>query len=89
MIKAYQLVYSGKVQGVGFRYTVKRIADNYNLTGWVRNLPDGKVDVFVQGEELSLSSFLKGVELYFKDNIRDKKMEEENFRKLDGFQIRY
>jgi acylphosphatase len=87
--KAYQLTYFGKVQGVGFRFTVKRIADKYMLVGWVRNLANGKVDVFVQGEESAIDSFIKGIELYFKDNIRDKLLTEESFLQLDGFQIRY
>lgn len=89
MKKAYQLTYSGKVQGVGFRFTVKRIADKYMLVGWVRNLANGKVDVFVQGEESAIDSFIKGIELYFKDNIRDKLLAEESFLQLDGFQIRH
>lgn len=89
MKKAYQLTYSGKVQGVGFRFTVKRIADTYMLVGWVRNLANGKVDVFVQGEESAIDSFLKGIELYFKDNIRDKMLTEESSQQLEGFQIRH
>ena len=89
MIKSYQLTYSGKVQGVGFRYTVKRIADKYLIVGWARNLPNGSVDVFVQGEQLALDSFLKGVDHYFQDNIKDKKMTEENPLQLNGFEIRY
>ncbi|MEI7942239.1 MAG: acylphosphatase [Candidatus Riflemargulisbacteria bacterium] len=89
MKKAYHLTYSGKVQGVGFRFAVKRIADKYMIVGWVRNLANGKVDVFVQGEESALDSFLKGVDLYFKDNIRDKLITEESSLQFDGFQIRY
>ncbi|MDD4527435.1 MAG: acylphosphatase [Candidatus Margulisbacteria bacterium] len=88
-MKSYRVIYSGKVQGIGFRYTVKRIADKYNIVGWVRNLSDGSVEVFVQGEELTVLSFLQGVESYFKDNIRDKKKLEEIVADVFGFQIRY
>lgn len=88
-MKSYRILYSGKVQGIGFRYTVKRIADKYNIVGWVRNLSDGSVEVFVQGEELTVLSFLQGVESYFKDNIRDKKKLEEIVADVFGFQIRY
>jgi len=88
-MKSYRVIYSGKVQGIGFRYTVKRIADKYNIVGWVRNLIDGSVEVFVQGEELTVLSFLQGVESYFKDNIRDKKKLEEIVADVFGFQIRY
>lgn len=88
-MKSYRVIYSGKVQGIGFRYTVKRIADKYNIVGWVRNLSDGSVEVFVQGEELTVLSFLQGVESYFKDNIGDKKKLEEIVADVFGFQIRY
>ena len=48
---ARQVFYSGKVQGVGFRYTAKRIAGGYEVTGWVKNLPDGRVELQVMAEE--------------------------------------
>jgi len=39
---------SGRVQGIGFRYFVRRLAQEYNFTGWVRNCPDGSVEMEVQ-----------------------------------------
>ncbi|OAI56482.1 acylphosphatase [Verrucomicrobiaceae bacterium SCGC AG-212-N21] len=59
---ARQVFYSGKVQGVGFRYTVKRIAGGYEVIGWVKNLPDGRVELQAMsddGEELD--AFLQGI----------------------------
>lgn len=59
---AKQVFYSGRVQGVGFRYTVKRIAGGYEVTGWVRNLPDGRVELqamSTEGEELA--AFLEAI----------------------------
>ena len=47
---AKHILFSGQVQGVGFRYTANRTAARYNLTGFVRNLPDGKVEVNAEGE---------------------------------------
>ncbi len=41
--------YSGRVQGVGFRYTAERFALDLNLTGWVKNLPDGRVELVCEG----------------------------------------
>ena len=46
-----QLIFSGRVQGVGFRYRTMYLAQRYGLTGWVTNLWDGRVQMQLQGEE--------------------------------------
>ena len=46
----YYVVFSGLVQGVGFRYSLIKLARQYNLTGWVRNRCDEKVEAQIQGE---------------------------------------
>jgi len=46
------------VHGVGFRFTVERIARELNLAGWVKNLPDGRVEVVCEGREEDLELFL-------------------------------
>jgi len=56
-----QVLYSGKVQGVGFRYSVKSAASGYDVTGTVRNLPDGRVEVVVEGEREELDAFRTGI----------------------------
>ena len=48
---ARRYLISGRVQGVGFRYFSKDTADREGVTGWVRNLPDGRVEALVEGEE--------------------------------------
>ena len=50
---------SGRVQGVGFRYFTEKRANLYGLTGWVRNLPDGRVEVVAEGDEVLLKEFLE------------------------------
>jgi len=50
---------SGRVQGVGFRYYAQKRAELYGITGWVRNLPDGRVEVLAEGDEELLKEFLK------------------------------
>ncbi|MBX3413828.1 MAG: acylphosphatase [Pirellulales bacterium] len=53
-----EVFYSGRVQGVGFRYTTRRIAADYAVTGHVRNLPDGRVELVVEGASGELDRFL-------------------------------
>lgn len=65
MMTARQVFYTGRVQGVGFRYTVKQLAAGYEVSGWVKNLPDGRVELLAvsrDGDELQ--AFL----LELKDN---------------------
>ena len=45
-----QVFYEGHVQGVGFRFTVRHLAKGFDVTGWVRNLPDGRVEALVEGD---------------------------------------
>jgi acylphosphatase len=56
-----QVFYEGHVQGVGFRYTVRHIAKGFDVTGWVRNLPDGRVELQVTGDEGEVRAFLDEV----------------------------
>jgi len=51
----------GLVQGVGFRAYTKRIADRYGLHGWVRNLPDGRVEILVEGDDEVLGHFIRDI----------------------------
>lgn len=53
--------YSGDVQGVGFRATVRRLAQDYPLTGWVKNDPDGSVSMVVSGRRGDVDAFLRAV----------------------------
>jgi acylphosphatase len=57
-VASYQIFYAGRVQGVGFRYSIKRIAASYEVVGWVRNLPDGRVELQIGGERAEVDAFL-------------------------------
>ena len=52
-----QVLFSGHVQGIGFRYTVKQTALGFEVTGWVKNLADGRVELLVEGERKELEAF--------------------------------
>lgn len=56
-----RVFWSGRVQGVGFRYTAESAAMELNITGWVRNLPDGRVEAVAEGSEVHLKEFLEAV----------------------------
>ena len=60
-MKPVQVFYEGRVQGVGFRYSVRQIAKGFNITGWVRNLADGRVELQVKGEDEEVKAFLEAI----------------------------
>ncbi len=60
-MSALQVFYEGRVQGVGFRYSVKQIAQGFDITGWVRNIADGRVELQVSGEPDELRAFFQAI----------------------------
>jgi len=86
-----QVFYEGRVQGVGFRFTVRHLAKGFDVTGWVRNLPDGRVELQVTGDENEVRTFLDQVarsELH--SLIREQTENELNGPvAARGFEIRY
>lgn len=56
-----RIVFHGRVQGVGFRYTAKYLAQSLGLTGWVRNEWDGTVTLEIQGRETLINKLLVGL----------------------------
>lgn len=53
---AKKIIFIGKVQGVGFRFTAHNIANKYHLTGYVKNLFDGSVEMLAQGQPEDIES---------------------------------
>jgi acylphosphatase len=85
-----RVIFSGTVQGVGFRLTVQRHAVQFNLTGWVKNLPDGSVEVIVEGPREKVESLCRRVEETFKGYIRGKEVQSAPARgEFKTFQIVY
>ncbi len=56
-----QVFYEGRVQGVGFRFTCKQEARGFDVVGWVRNLPDGRVEMHCAGEREEIEGFLAAI----------------------------
>jgi len=56
-----QVCYAGRVQGVGFRYTAKSVASGFEVTGTVRNLPDGRVELVAEGARDELEAFRQAI----------------------------
>jgi acylphosphatase len=73
---ARHVIFVGRVQGVGFRYTAHRIAHRHQLTGFVRNLPDGTVEMFAQGSAQEIDDCIQDIKEYFGDYLRETRIQE-------------
>ena len=69
----HTVTYTGHVQGVGFRYTTHSIARSHEVTGYVRNLPDGRVELVVEGERKETDAFLETIRDRLGNHIRDER----------------
>lgn len=58
IMQQYRYIFTGDVQGVGFRWTARNLARDYNVTGYVRNLSDGTVECLVEGDSQEVSAFI-------------------------------
>ncbi len=67
----WTIFFSGKVQGVGFRATVDDLASNFDVTGYVKNLPDQRVQVVAEGVEQQVESFRDAIKQAFANSIED------------------
>lgn len=75
MKKRLHVYYEGRVQGVGFRFTTEYMAQELNLTGWVKNLPDGRVELVAEGKEDSLQDLLSKIKLRLRQYISNELVE--------------
>jgi acylphosphatase len=66
-----RVYYSGRVQGVGFRYTSRRLAQDHAVGGYVRNLPDGRVELVAEGDQAEVEALLEAIRQLLHDHIRD------------------
>ena len=71
MKKQIHVYYTGRVQGVGFRFTVQDLAKEKGVFGWGKNLRDGRVEITAEAEEEVLKDFLEQINQYFSQYIQD------------------
>lgn len=90
MRKRVQVYYSGTVQGVGFRFAVERAARQLGIAGWVKNLPDGRVETVCEGKEEELYLFLEKVRHAMSGYISKEDVDwPEATGEIKGFEIRF
>ena len=86
-----RVYFSGRVQGVGFRFTCQSLARGFEVAGYVRNLPDGRVELVAEGEPAELDDFLTAIRLEMGPYITNVTTESESpgADPLTGFSIRH
>ncbi len=90
MLKRAHAFYEGRVQGVGFRFTVAGAARPYNVTGFVRNLRDGRVELVAEGEEKEARAFLGDVSASMAGYIRSEDVSwHDHVGEFDDFSVRF
>jgi acylphosphatase len=90
-VERHRILYRGRVQGVGFRFTAQRLAQRIGLAGSVRNLDDGGVEVVAEGEPNQVSQFLDAISREMGDKIHEARAELEppGRDRLAGFSVLY
>jgi acylphosphatase len=86
----YDITFTGRVQGVNFRWKTCQVAGRFDVAGWVRNERDGSVRCVVEGEPGELEAFVAAVEEAMSGYVKDTRVAcEDAAGDLDGFGIRY
>ena len=83
-----RVLYTGRVQGVGFRYTAMGVAQSFAVAGFVRNLPDGRVELAAEGEAGEVDRFLARVAEQMADYIDGQATQDVAPQGLSEFTIR-
>ncbi|HEV3263116.1 MAG TPA: acylphosphatase [Gemmataceae bacterium] len=84
-----RVYYSGRVQGVGFRYAAQSLAEDFDVSGYVRNLPGGDVELVAEGRVEQVDAFLDTVARRMAGHIERTTVREESPGGYKGFRIRY
>lgn len=90
MRKRIHVYFSGRVQGVGFRFLTENMAQDLGVLGWVRNLGDGRVEIMAEAEEEVLEEFLSRIRQDFSQYIKDVKTEWlKTDKEFKGFEVKF
>jgi acylphosphatase len=85
-----EVFYSGRVQGVGFRYTVRSLAGRFRVAGFVRNLSDGRVNLVVEGDRSEVEEFLSEISAEMNSYIGDvQELDRPATGRFQSFEIRH
>jgi acylphosphatase len=89
-MKRVHIFFSGYVQGVGFRYTARRVAQSLGAVGWVKNCYDGRVELAAEGEEPTLRQLLNELTRAFEGYVTNAEVTwEEATGEFTSFSIRF
>src|SRR6266852_5668904 len=89
MMVCKQVRYTGRVQGVGFRYTAQHLATAYDVVGYVRNLPSGDVELVAQGSAEEVDAFLAAIRHHMAGHIEKDFVQDATPTPDKGFHVRY
>lgn len=83
-----RVLYQGRVQGVGFRYTTQGLARRFAVAGYVKNLPDGRVELVAEGDAVEVERFLEALGRQMAPYIETRQEHDEATQGFTSFDIR-
>ncbi len=86
-MKAKKYNFIGHVQGVGFRWTALQCSEGISIVGYVKNLPDGSVELWAQGSEKDIATFINKLSTRMAGKISQVSAQEQSLDTFDSFQI--
>jgi acylphosphatase len=84
-----RVIYSGRVQGVGFRYTARQLADSFPVAGFVRNQSNGDVELVAEGEAAAVNGFLAAVAKLMQGYVTNTDVRDQSPEGYSAFEIRH
>ena len=84
------IIFTGRVQGVGFRYTTQNFANTLRIKGWVKNLSDGRVEMMAEGTREQLDNLIYKLDKHFGEKIQSKDIDWMDARhSFNSFDVTY